>query len=212
MAINFPNDPSLNEEFTFEGITWVWSGYAWKRLGPAGPTGDIGPTGPKGATGDTGPIGATGVVGPTGPKGDTGDTGPIGPTGAKGDTGDTGTTGPMPNILDYVEDQVLTDPGTDTGTLDYDINIKVNARVTIQGDRLLNTPKNDGVAIASGINGGLVIIQDGTGGRSLSLPAGFSVEGDSLVDIADMGPGEYALLSWRSLGSDNFLCTLIIYS
>lgn len=70
MPIDFPNSPTLNEEFTASGTTWVWDGVKWlikESLGPVGPTGPIGPTGP------TGPA----ITGPTGPLGPTGPTGPI---------------------------------------------------------------------------------------------------------------------------------------
>ena len=29
MAINFPTSPSLNEEYEYNSITWVWTGSAW---------------------------------------------------------------------------------------------------------------------------------------------------------------------------------------
>jgi hypothetical protein len=113
--INFPNSPTLNQEFTAAGKTWRWDGVSWVFLpydgpagpqgiqgetGPAGPTGpqgpqgETGPTGPQGVKGDTGDTGPQGPQGPAGPKGDTGDTGPQGPQGTKGDTGDTGPQGP----------------------------------------------------------------------------------------------------------------------
>ena len=30
MALNFPNSPSLNDEYTFGNKTWIWNGAAWK--------------------------------------------------------------------------------------------------------------------------------------------------------------------------------------
>lgn len=119
MAIDFPNSPTLDEQFTAGGNTWIWDGTAWtlQRIatgaqGPKGDTGDTGPAGPQGlqgltgaqgAKGDTGDTGPTGAQGIQGLKGDTGDTGATGATGAqgpqgiqgvKGDTGATGATGP----------------------------------------------------------------------------------------------------------------------
>ena len=29
MAINFPNNPTTNQTFTFGVKTWIWNGYAW---------------------------------------------------------------------------------------------------------------------------------------------------------------------------------------
>lgn len=31
MAADFPSNPSLNDEYTFDGITWVWDGERWVR-------------------------------------------------------------------------------------------------------------------------------------------------------------------------------------
>lgn len=30
MALNFPNSPSLNDEYSFGNKTWIWNGSAWK--------------------------------------------------------------------------------------------------------------------------------------------------------------------------------------
>jgi len=32
MAIDFPNNPSIDDEFTFGFNKWVYIGYAWKRI------------------------------------------------------------------------------------------------------------------------------------------------------------------------------------
>lgn len=50
MAINFPNSPTLNQIYTFNGLSWRWTGSSWTSLG----TTIIGATG---ATGATGPVG-----------------------------------------------------------------------------------------------------------------------------------------------------------
>lgn len=45
-TINFPDNPALNEEFTFNGRTWAWTGAKWNTVetsvltGPAGPAGN----------------------------------------------------------------------------------------------------------------------------------------------------------------------------
>ena len=62
MAIDFPDSPSVNDEFTVDGRTWQWTGSVWKAInvqvigptGPTGPTGEIGPTGPTGPAGSLG--------------------------------------------------------------------------------------------------------------------------------------------------------------
>lgn len=93
MSIDFPDNPTLNQEFTVSGTTWIWSGISWNVVRI--PTGAIGPTGATGPTGPQGPSGAASIVpGPTGPTGATGPAGEIGATGATGPVGATGATGP----------------------------------------------------------------------------------------------------------------------
>jgi hypothetical protein len=70
-AIDFPNSPTLNQQFTSGSTTWEWDGVSWNVIrtplvGPTGPQGNVGPTGPTGPTGSagaTGPTGATGAQG-----------------------------------------------------------------------------------------------------------------------------------------------------
>ena len=38
-AVNFPNNPSVNDTHTSSGSTWKWDGGVWQRLGTAGPQG-----------------------------------------------------------------------------------------------------------------------------------------------------------------------------
>lgn len=103
MAIDFPDSPTLNQQFTVGSTTWYWTGTVWRLLisegvkGDTGPTGPIGPTGPASTVpGPQGPTGPTGATGPTGPVSTV--PGPTGPTGAAstvpGPTGPTGSTGP----------------------------------------------------------------------------------------------------------------------
>ena len=70
-AIDFPNSPSLNDEFTSGNTTWKWDGVTWNVIR----TPVVGPTGPAGLEGATGPTGPQGETGPTGPTGSTGATG-----------------------------------------------------------------------------------------------------------------------------------------
>jgi hypothetical protein len=99
MAIDFPDEPLVNEEFTSGTTTWYWTGSVWRLLVAQGIQGDLGPTGPTGPQGYLGPTGPTGpdsiVPGPTGP---TGPTGPI--STVPGPTGSTGPTGPENANLD----------------------------------------------------------------------------------------------------------------
>jgi len=97
--IDFPSSPSLNDEYTFEGRTWLWNGTGWEVKafvappGATGATGVAGATGPAGVTGATGAVGATGATGPQGDSGAVGATGATGPVGVSGATGATGVAG-----------------------------------------------------------------------------------------------------------------------
>jgi hypothetical protein len=55
-AIDFPNTPTAEQQFTVGDITWEWTGTVWKSLGTAIP----GPTGPAGDNGAAGSAGADG--------------------------------------------------------------------------------------------------------------------------------------------------------
>ena len=33
MALNFPKEPELNEEFTAAGVTYIWDGVKWTSKG-----------------------------------------------------------------------------------------------------------------------------------------------------------------------------------
>ena len=61
MPIDFPNSPSVNDEFTSGSTTWEWNGSVWKVVRDFAPTGATGPTGPTGTQGITGPTGLTGI-------------------------------------------------------------------------------------------------------------------------------------------------------
>ena len=63
-AIDFPDSPSVNDEFTSGDKTWVWNGTVWNTVTSA--LGYTGPTGADGADGATGPTGPTGADGASG--------------------------------------------------------------------------------------------------------------------------------------------------
>jgi hypothetical protein len=66
-AIDFPDSPSVNDEFTSGDKTWVWNGTVWNTVTSAlGYTGPTGADGVDGATGPTGPAGADGADGASG--------------------------------------------------------------------------------------------------------------------------------------------------
>jgi len=47
-TIDFPNDPQVDDEYSFGTRTWKWTGEAWQLIasGLTGPTGPTGPTPP----------------------------------------------------------------------------------------------------------------------------------------------------------------------
>ena len=61
MPIDFPNSPSVNDQFTSGTTTWRWDGSVWKVIRDFAPTGATGPTGPTGSQGNTGVTGLTGI-------------------------------------------------------------------------------------------------------------------------------------------------------
>jgi hypothetical protein len=137
-AIDFPNSPTLNQEFTAGSRTWKWTGVVWEFLGagssgPTGPTGSTGPAGPMGPTGSTGPTGPTGadstVTGPTGPTGPTGSTGPTGAdstvTGPTGPTGAQGELGPGVPVGGATGQVLAKSSSTDYDTGWTDINLEI---------------------------------------------------------------------------------------
>jgi hypothetical protein len=101
--MSFPSNPTIGQQYTLDGRTYVWSGVVWNLSfaassgdglpGPAGPTGPTGPAGPQGLQGLSGPAGVNGSTGPTGPQGLIGATGPAGINGSTGPTGPQGLIG-----------------------------------------------------------------------------------------------------------------------
>lgn len=114
-AIDFPNSPAVNEEFTSGNTTWKWDGVTWNVIR----TPVVGPTGPTGPAGLDGTWAQSATPPPTGENGDAwfdpntggifiyydgywveagaapiGPTGPTGPAGVPGLNGLPGPTGP----------------------------------------------------------------------------------------------------------------------
>ena len=85
-GIDFPSNPSINQQYSAFGNVWIWNGSSWRkvsRTAVVGAQGNTGQIGPQGATG----AGAQGAAGPTGAQGATGSTGAQGNTGTAGSTG-----------------------------------------------------------------------------------------------------------------------------
>jgi hypothetical protein len=91
-TLDFPNSPSLNDEYVFNGKTYIWNGVNWSNVS-SGFTGSFGFTGSRGFTGSIGFTGSVGFAGSQGVIGFTGSQGVIGFTGSQGIQGVIGFTG-----------------------------------------------------------------------------------------------------------------------
>lgn len=38
MAINFPSSPTLNQTYSYSGVTWSWNGSTWNKVANTTPT------------------------------------------------------------------------------------------------------------------------------------------------------------------------------
>ena len=91
---------------------------------------------------------------------------------------------------------------TDGAIITWDVSASYNAQVTLTANRVLGTPSN----VTNGDYGTLKIIQDGTGGHGLSLPATFKVVsgGAGAVSLTAAG-GSTDILSWVYDGTNFWL-------
>lgn len=150
-AIDFPNSPILDEEFTSGNTTWKWDGTTWTviRTPVVGPTGPTGPSGLDGiwASTSSAPLNPepgdawfdpnTGGIfiyydgywieagaAPIGPTGPAGTPGAPGAQGAQGDTGPTGPTGPagIDGVTGPTGPQGATGPAGDSGGGSYSLS------------------------------------------------------------------------------------------
>lgn len=138
-TINFPDSPSPNDTYTFNGKTWKWDGVNWNLIATL-----TGPTGAQGIQGPTGPQGIQGLMGPTGPTGPQGIAGPTGPQGVTGNPSD-----PFSIVTETAD---FTFELSDSGKL-----IEVNTATGITA----YVPANSSVAFPIGTQ--ILILQTGTG-------------------------------------------------
>lgn len=129
--------------------------------GATGATGATGLTGPAGADGATGATGATGPIGPEGPQGPQGPAGATGATGAKGDTGAQGPAGPA--VVQETVNTVATSGAAQTIPNPLSASI---SRITLTAACTLTFP-----TAGAGLSFTVILIQDGTGSRSVTWPA-----------------------------------------
>ncbi len=142
-AIDFPNSPTLNQQFTSGNTTWQWNGTTWDviRTPVVGPTGPTGPAGLDGVWTSTSNAPAnpdpgdawfdpnTGGIfiyydgywieagaAPIGPTGPAGTSGAQGAQGAQGSTGPTGPTGATSTVTGPTGPAGATGPTGPAGT------------------------------------------------------------------------------------------------
>ena len=90
---------------------------------------------------------------------------------------------------------------TDAATITYDLASGHNAKVTLTADRILLFPTN----VAEGASGVLTVTQDGTGGHALTFGTGWFISAGAAADIAALGAGDKAQVTWyaHSVGDAN---------
>ena len=86
MAINFPSSPTVNQQYTYNGLTWYWTGQVWKSLGTV-----------QGLQGTQG-VQGFGYAQLQGVQGLQGSAGYVGTNGAQGVQGISGLTGNYQSI------------------------------------------------------------------------------------------------------------------
>lgn len=139
----------------------------------------------------------SGVQGPAGPQGPQGPQGLQGPQGAQGPAGQQGATGPSSSTTWTA----LSDAATIVWAVDATKN-EQKATVTLAGNRTLSI-----TGLSNGMSGILRVTQDGTGGRTLSLPAGSKVvfNGVGAVTLSAV-PGAVDILAWEYDGTNLYWC------
>jgi hypothetical protein len=136
--------------------------------GATGAAGTNGSTGASGPSGSNGTNGSTGATGPQGAAGTNGSTGATGPAGSNGTNGSTGATGPA-GTLSAPETQYNWG-NMAAGTYSPNINSGTVHRATLTGNVTISSITN----AVTGSNISLILIQDGTGSRTLTSTMKFA--------------------------------------
>jgi hypothetical protein len=88
---------------------------------------------------------------------------------------------------------------TDAANISWDYSLGYNAGVTLTASRILDEPTN----VSDGDYGTLVIIQDGVGSHTLTLPASFKVvNGGSGAITLSTAASSIDTISWVKKGTD----------
>jgi len=92
----------------------------------------------------------------------------------------------------------------DAPMIGFDASLGKNAKVTLGGDRTLAFPTN----AQAGQSGVVTVTQDGTGGRALSLAAGWGMV-DDVSKIASGGAGNAYQITWYARTDSELTSTLL---
>lgn len=91
---------------------------------------------------------------------------------------------------------------TDAANIAWDYALGYNAEVTLTASRILDEPTN----VADGDYGTLVIVQDGVGGHTLTIPGSFKFVNSAAGITLSAAPNSIDSISWVKRGAD-FLVT-----
>jgi len=94
---------------------------------------------------------------------------------------------------------------TDAASITYDLADGHNAKVTLTADRILLFPTN----VAEGASGVLTVTQDGTGGHALTFGTGWFISAGAAADIAALGAGEKAQVTWYAHSTSDANATIL---
>ena len=94
---------------------------------------------------------------------------------------------------------------TDAASITYDLADGHNAKVTLTADRILLFPAN----VAEGASGVLTVTQDGTGGHALTFGTGWFISAGAAADIAALGAGEKAQVTWYAHSTSDANATIL---
>ena len=94
---------------------------------------------------------------------------------------------------------------TDAASITYDLANGHNAKVTLTADRILLFPTN----VAEGASGVLTVTQYGTGGHALTFGTGWFISAGAAADIAALGAGEKAQVTWYAHSASDANATIL---
>ena len=230
MAINFPSAPNAGDSYTNGSLTWVYNGSAWDSL--YRPTakdqvglGNVDNTSDINKPVSTAQQAAIDAAGGSSFDQDLNTT--DSPTFVTVTAANLAATDVYAGNVgaDYVDvDADITTTNidasgtvtaggfvgtpqtlTDAAAITYDLAAGHNAKVTLTADRILLFPTN----VTEGASGVLTVTQDGTGGHALTFGTGWFISAGAAADIAALGAGEKAQVTWYAHSTSDVNATIL---